>query len=108
MKKVFLFIIGFIMFFSMGFMVNAAPYLVCGPQTGVEVYILDIDGTETGEIAAEVDGSIHYDVGALANMGNHVIKAKVGNIWGWSDYSIPFSFDANAPGVPSGFGFSAE
>lgn len=28
--------------------------------------------------------------------------------WGVSDWSLPFDFNADTPGSPSGFGFSAE
>lgn len=105
MKKLWL-IVG-ILFMVVG-VCQAAPFLVCDAQDGVTKYVLDIDGVELPEGIAEADGSIHYDMASYVNTGNHTVRAKAGNVWGWSTYSDPFDFDANVPGVYTGFGFSAE
>jgi len=106
MKKV---LIGVMAFFLMCGVVQAAPFLVCGPQQGVLLYEVELDGIViSSDIAAESDGSIHYDVEGFVSPGNHTFKARCKNIWRWSDYSDPFDFNADAPGAPSGFGFSAE
>ena len=105
MRKAFWFFIGFMLVFSVG-LAQAAPFLVCDPQIGVDKYVLDIDGVETTEIAAQADGSLRYDMAAYINTGNHTVKAKAGNIWGWSIYSDPFVFDADTPSPASNVGLS--
>jgi len=85
----------------------AAPFLVCDPNPRATVYVLEVDGVEQAEAACLADGSFKHDMAAWTG-GNHTVKAKVGNVWGWSVYSDPFNFNADVPGVPSGFGFSAD
>jgi len=86
----------------------ADPWLVSDPNSGAEKYILEMDGGELPEAVCELDGSIRHDMASYAGTGNHVVRAKAGNIWGWSAYSDPFNFNADIPGAPSGFGFSVE
>jgi hypothetical protein len=85
---------------------QAAPFLVCDSQVGVTKYIVDIDGVETTVIAAQTDGSLKYDMAIYINTGNHTVKIKGGNVWGWSTYSDPFDFDADTPNAASGVGLS--
>lgn len=106
MKKTLALIAG-ILFLMVG-VCQAQPFLVCDPNPGATKYMLEMDGVELPEGVCEADGSLRYDMVSYVNTGNHMVRAKAGNIWGWSTYSDPFNFDANAPGVPSGFGFSAE
>ena len=104
MKKLLLALVAF--FFMCG-MAWSAPFLVCDPNPGATKYILEMDGVELPEGVCEVDGSFKHDMAAWVG-GDHTVKAKAGNVWGWSIYSDPFDFNADVPGVPSGFGFSAE
>ena len=85
----------------------AAPFLVCDPQAKVEKYILEINGVETPEFNARPDGSVRYDLVGLAE-GPFMIRAKAGNVWGWSDWSAPFSDAKAVPGGPSGLRVSSE
>lgn len=87
--------------------VFAAPFLVCDPQTGVDKYILEINTVEMPELAAEPDGSIRYDLAGIAE-GDFIIRAKAGNIWGWSTYSDPLSFTKTLPQTPMGLRVSSE
>lgn len=86
---------------------QADPFLVCAPNPGALWYVLEVDGIELPESTCEADGSLRYDMAPYAG-GDHFVRAKAGNIWGWSVYSDPFNFNADLPGAPSGFGFSAE
>ena len=104
MKKILGLIAG-ILFLTVG-VCQAAPFLVCDPQEGVTKYVLDIDGVETTILTAQADGSLRYDMAAYINTGNHAVRAKAGNIWGWSTYSDPFNFDADTPNAVSGVGLS--
>ena len=103
MKKILALIAGILLLAGT---VYAQPFLVCDPNTGATKYMLEMDGTELPEGVCEADGSLRYDMAAYANTGTHTVRAKAGNVWGWSIYSDPFNFNANAPGAPSGFGFS--
>ena len=95
-------------FFFMCGMAWSAPFLVCDPNPGATKYVLEMDGVELPEGVCEADGSIKYDMVAYVNTGNHNVRVKAGNLWGWTVYSDPFNFNADSPGVPSGFGFSTE
>ncbi len=105
MKKRLALIAG-ILFLTVG-VAYADPWLVSDPNSGADKYILEVDGTEIAEAICESDGSLRHDMAAYAG-GDHTVRAKAGNIWGWSIYSDPFNFNADSPGVPFGFGFSAE
>ena len=88
-------------------MAYADPWLISDPNPGATVYILEMDGVELPQEACESDGSIRVDMAPYVG-GDHTLRAKAGNIWGYSAYSDPFDFNADIPGVPSGFGFLAE
>lgn len=105
MKKL-LMILAFVLMFAGT--VWADPWLVSNPNDGATVFILEMDGVELPQEACESDGSIRFDMASYAGTGDHTVRAKAGNIWGWSVYSDPFNFNADIPGAPSGFGFSAE
>ena len=83
------------------------PFLVCDPNPGADKVILEINGVETLEFAAEVDGSLRYDLVGLAD-GDFVIRAKAGNIWGWSEWSVPLSDTKAAPNAFGGLRVSSE
>ena len=104
MKKL---LFGVIAFFLMVSMAWSAPFLVCDPNHGATKYVLEVDGVEQAEAACLADGSFKHDMAPWTG-GDHTVKAKAGNVWGWTVYSDPFPFNADVPGVPSGLGFSAE
>jgi len=86
----------------------AAPFLVCDPVDSAEYFIVEVDGVVVADNQpAETDRTIHYDMAPFTG-GDHTVRAKAGNMWGVSDWSLPFDFNADLPGSPSGFGFSAE
>ena len=99
MKKILALVIG-VSFFIAG-VVCASPFLVCDPNAGAVKYVLEVYGVELMEGVCDADGSIRYDMSVYVNTGNHTIRAKVGNLWGWSTYSDPFSFDADTPSPAS-------
>ena len=84
-----------------------SPFLVCDPNPGAEKIILEINGVEIPEFAAEADGSLRYDLEGLAD-GDFIIKAKAGDEWGWSDWSLPFSDTKALPVAPGGLRVSSE
>ena len=87
---------------------QAQPFLVCDPQPNVREYELDIDGTIITGIQAELDYSLKYPMDAWMG-GTHNVIGRAKNIWGWGPWNTdPFTFNADAPGAPSGYGFSAE
>ena len=97
--KVLIFLV-FAITFLLPAMSRAAPFLVCDPQSGITEYIIDINGTELSVFSAESDGSMRYDLQGLAER-SYTVKAKAGNLWGWSAYSDPFVFNVSIPLKPS-------
>lgn len=62
--------------------VLAAPFLVCDPQAGVDYYHIYQDGVQIGaDILAQPDGSLHYDLSAIAP-GAYDWTAEACNVWG--------------------------
>ena len=98
-------IIAGILFLMVG-VCQAAPFLVCDPNPGATKYMLEMDGVELPEGVCEADGSLRHDMTAYVNTGNHTVRAKAGNVWGWSTYSDPFDFDADVPNQASNVGLS--
>ena len=88
-------------------LVFASPFLICDPNPGAEKIILEINGVEVPEFAAEADGSLRYDLVGLAD-GDFVIRAKAGNVWGWSEWSVPLSDTKVLPVAPGGLRVSSE
>ena len=84
-----------------------APFLICDPNPGAEKIILEINSVEMPEFAAETDGSLRYDLAGIAE-GDFTIRAKAGNIWGWSEYSVPFNFTKSLPQAPMGLRVSGQ
>ena len=85
----------------------AAPFLVCDPNPGAEMIILEINGVEMPEFAAEPDGSLRYDLAGLV-AGDFTVRAKAGNMWGWSIYSLPLDFTKPSLQAPMGLRVSSE
>lgn len=89
-------------------LVFASPFLVCDPNPGAEKIILEINGVEVPEFAAETDGSLRYDLEVLAE-GAFTIRAKAGfGVWGWSEWSLPFSDTKVIPKAHGGLRVSSE
>ena len=69
---------------------DAAPFLVCDPQTNVDTYKVFIDGVEVAnDVPAESDGSLRYHLFGL-EPGAYEFKASACNAWGCSDPSDPY------------------
>jgi hypothetical protein len=105
MKKVLLFVF-FVFFLLLPALAWCSPFLVCDPNPGATKYILEMDGVELPEGVCLEDGSFLHDMAIYANTGEHTVRAKAGNLWGWSDWSVPFDFNTEIPGIPSGIGLS--
>lgn len=83
--------------------VRAQPFLACDPQSGVEYYDVEVDGSIlSGGVPAETDGSIRYDLSGFG-VGTFTIRLRAGCtktytgsdgsiVTGpvWSEYSVPF------------------
>jgi len=86
----------------------AGPFLVCDPITDAIMFQIEVDGIEVAtDYPAEPDGSLHYDMAAHTG-GDHTVRARARNLWMYGGWSVPLDFNADGPGAPSGFGFSAE
>jgi len=83
--------------------VEAAPFLICDPQTGVTHYKLTGPAWVTSPVTAQPDGSLRMDI-ATANQGNNsltVSACKTDALWG--ELCSPFvGFDFVRPDSPVG------
>lgn len=83
----------------------AAPFLVCDPQAGVLEYnvVIEENGVTVmgGIVPAEVDTTVRFDLEGIPN-GVYNAKLKAGNLWGWSDWSLPFGFMVERCNQPTG------
>lgn len=87
------------------FKANAAPFLVCDPQTGVVGY--EITGLgEPVTFVAQPDGSLKYDL-ASVNNGTYTLTVAACNMWGCSS-TAPFGFSKQAPSAPAGLRIVAD
>jgi len=85
-----------------------AAVLVCDPNPGAETIILEINGVEMPEFAAEPDGSLRYDLSGLVT-GDFTVRAKAGfGVWGWSEYSLPLDSTKPSLQAPMGLRVSSE
>ena len=107
--KTIVFIVGFcLMTLLLPVLAFGAPFLVCDPNPGAETIILEINGVEMPEFAAEIDGSLKYDLAGLAE-GNFTVRARAEfGVWGWSEYSLPFDFTKPSIQAPVGLRVSSE
>jgi hypothetical protein len=87
----------FMVLFATGF-AWGAPFLQCDPQEGVVGYTLT--GLTDLTVAAQVDGSLKYDLGNLAN-GTYTVSVAACNVWGCGD-SVPFVIAKQLPARPAG------
>ena len=83
----------------------ASPFLVCDPYDPVhEVDLFQVE--LNGQIVADVqpDGTgqygFKYDLSGLAD-GSYTARARAHNLWGWSDFSLPFDFVKSVPPAPA-------
>ena len=77
----------------------AAPFLICDPQAGVQFYRITGDPFWTGNVPAQLDGSIKSDLLGIA-IGTHSIQVSAcSELWGCSTPS-PFSFTRPALQLP--------
>ena len=84
------------------------PYPSSGPQP--TEFVITVSGTQTPVVipaTATPQGVIlKWDVAGMS--GSKTITAKARNPWGESAASLPFTFTAGTPAVPSGIGLSAQ
>ena len=93
----------------------AAPFLVSDPYPSTEVqpteFVVTISGVPAPVITPVVEtpqGKIlRLDLGPLNLSGSRTVTAKARNIWGMSADSLPFTFTAGPPGLPTGITLSA-
>ena len=84
---------------------NAAPFLVCDPQSGVVGY--EITGLgEPVSFVAQPDGSLKYDLSSV-NSGTYTLTVAACNMWGCSS-TAPFSFSKQIPSAPAGLRIVAD
>jgi len=87
------------------FKANAAPFLVCDPQSGVVGY--EITGLATPvNFVAQPDGSLKYDLSGVAS-GTYNLTVAACNMWGCSS-TVPFVFNKAIPAAPAGLRIAAE
>ena len=70
-----------------------SPYLVADKGGGGEPEWYEFEGlplTPT-RVPAQADGNLKVDLVNLAP-GSYTVRARAGNLWGVSEYSLPFSF----------------
>ena len=78
------------------------PFLVCDPNPGAIGIILEVNGIEMPEFATEADGSLKQDLAGY-EVGDFIVRAQANfGLWGWSGYSVPFSF--TKPNLQAPFG----
>jgi hypothetical protein len=86
--------------------VQAAPFLVCDPNAGVQYYQITGASWITGNVPAQTDGSLKADVASAAvGTTNLTVKAcKADTAWGEvCSVSVPFALvRPAAPVVPTG------
>ena len=88
----------FMVLFVTGF-AWGAPFIVCDPQEGVVGYTLT--GLTDLTVAAQVDGSLKYDLANLPN-GTYTVSVAACNIWGCGDPAVPFVIAKQVPARPVG------
>ena len=74
------------------------------PSDKVDRYYVDLNGTVT-VVDATVQGEmvrLEYDLENDLPMGDHIVQIAAGGWWGIGEYSDPFLFTKELPGVPSG------
>lgn len=83
---------------------SAAVYLVCAPQSNVDRYEIERNGTVVMTSQSPDPSGTYgfkHDVTSLAD-GTYTYRAKACNLWGCSDFSSPLVFTKALPGAPQG------
>ena len=96
------------------FPIYAAPFVVSDPYPPDSAqpteFVISVSGTQSPVVVpatATPQGVIlKWDVAGMS--GSKTITAKARNPWGESAASLPFTFTAGTPAVPSGIGLSAQ
>ncbi len=96
--------------------VSAAPFLTCAPyptnvatQSVPTEFVVSISGlapitSPAVPIAGSNQVRLRLDLGPLNLSGAKTVTAKARNAWGESENSVPLSFTAGAPAVPTDIG----
>ncbi len=89
-----------------------AQYLTCDDtDEAVTKYEIDIDGVPTQSPAVLGAGGsgkhLWFDLTPV-DEGDHIVRARAGNDWGWSGWTPDLNFSKALPGVPSGLTLQAE
>lgn len=82
----------------------AGPYLVCDSQVNVTKYEIDLDGTVYSPVPEDLGDDmvrVKFDLEGIV-VGSHDLQVRAGNMWGWSDWTPPFSFAKELPLLPTG------
>lgn len=83
----------------------ASPFLVCDPHASATKFQLEINGEVVDADTSGAAGAltIKHDLAGIAE-GAYVFRARAGNLWEWSIWTIPLNAAKALPNVPSGFG----
>lgn len=68
----------------------------------VDSYEVEIDGTVVSTVF-----NPEYDLTSLAD-GAYTARIRAHNMWGWSDFSLPFDFEKSVPSTPVGIALDAR
>ena len=83
----------------------ASPFLVCDPQAGVVEYDVNIEENGIpvmgGTVLAEADTTLRFDLEGIPN-GVYNARVRAFNLWGGSDWSLPFGFVVERCNQPVG------
>lgn len=102
MKK-FLFAVLLVVMFPLS--ASAGPFLICDPHASATKFQIEVNGEV---VEADVTGeagslSIRHDLAGFAD-GAYVFRARAGNLWGWSTWTVPLDVAKALPNALSGFG----
>ena len=90
--------------------VQAAPFLVCNPTSeDVTKYEIEVNGVVEPATLEELTTGvrIHHDLNNWSE-NSYTVRARAGNIWGWSEWSVPLEFAKAIPTVLSVSGLGIE
>ena len=106
MKKLFLLGIFCLVLIGFASISYAAPFLVWAdpnpPTVNVDKYQVELNGQVVGDVT-----ELKYDLAGLAD-GSYTARVRLHNMWGWSNFSVPFDFDKQVPGAATGVGLSTN
>lgn len=81
---------------------QANPFLICEPQENTDSFELEMDGNPVPAVAEDTGNGlvrIHFDLVGIAE-GSHTVRLRAINIWGVSEWSVPFVFESILPSIP--------